>query len=164
MPLPVFLKSWYFAGRYDADVAVGDVHLLVADLRLALAGHEIRELVVAFVDLAADLASRGDRHQHELRLLARPDDLAELVVVARELYDRDRELCNFGHRFSSASALRPDWNRLLCCAGPDPRAAGCVRQACTIAAAAAAAKRATAIAGRAMTAAISAQMSEPMNR
>jgi len=49
------------ARRHDADIATRNVALDIPDLGHAAACHEIKQLVVPFVDLTANLASEPDR-------------------------------------------------------------------------------------------------------
>jgi hypothetical protein len=88
------------ARRHDADIAIGDRRFHITDPCHPGSGHELQQLVVPFVDLAADIAPLGDGHQHQLCLFAGPQNFAELVVLPGEFDDWSRVFLRLGHLFN----------------------------------------------------------------
>src|SRR5690606_12486891 len=75
------------AGRNDdAGLSLGEARLPVDD-DLSFALFDAEELVVAFVDLFADLFARLKGHQHQLQVTAGVEHAAIVVVVERGPFD-----------------------------------------------------------------------------
>src|SRR6056297_688209 len=83
----------------DADIPVAHLAFGVTDFRNACPSDEIQKLVMALVHLTTDLAAFGYGHQHELRLVTGPENLAELVGRASEFDDWKGEVLCLGRHW-----------------------------------------------------------------